>query len=90
METEKIIVSKEIKISNKLLSWVMGCECEFKEIVNNKIFFTPEHILKINTKVLSDYIEKCSNGESEINLHTFSTLPKLRLLSVGIMYRKML
>lgn len=75
METEKIIVSEEMKISNGLLSAVFGCECEFVEISDNCIKLKPDHILNIDTDILANYC-CCTNGIAKINIHTFIHLAK--------------
>ncbi len=68
-------MSEKIEISNGLLSAVLGCECEFKEVKSNKIGFTSCDVRKVHTDD-NIYINP-TNYNWEINLHTFICLAKI-------------
>ncbi len=58
-----------MKISNKLLSGVLGCDCEFFEISKNEIIFTCKDD-RINDNIFYNPLHQCNT----INLDTFIQL----------------
>ena len=72
-----------MKISNELLSWVMGCECEFLYTdENNLITFKPDHVLNIVTDSLSSYCN-ARGGHVDINIDTFIRIAKIKAFEAG-------
>ena len=72
----------DIKISNELLSWVLGCECEFRCVIENVVLCKPNHILSVDTDII---MSGCSiiEGTLKINLYTFIHLAKIKALESG-------
>ena len=68
-----------MKISDELLSWIFGCECEFIGVEDYIIRFKPSHVLDCNTDILMTYCNVHS-GLVDINLHTFIHLAKVKAL----------
>ena len=68
----------EIKISDSLLSWVFGCECEFVD--NLKSY----HTLIFNTDgdINNHYASVCPRGY-QISTHTFIHLAKIKAFECG-------
>ena len=69
-----------MKISNELISFVFGCECEFKLVDNNTIFLYSEEKIK-NTDWVAIWDNK--GNESVINIYEFIHLAKAKCLEVG-------
>ncbi len=71
-----------MKVSNELLSSVLGCECDFFTIQNNNVYFVCEGVpVELNSIV--EYNE--SNCIYKVNLDTFIRIAKIWAFENGSM-----